>query len=147
MSCSAEGCERQCCGRRLCRKHYQRARCNGTLPGFAECAASGCSRPYVKMKLCIIHYEIKRKTGQLNRSRAPNGTGNIHKGYRQFRLSDGLKYEHRLVMEKFLGRQLSRSEVVHHVNGDRLDNRLENLQVMTPREHTKLHRPGDKRWA
>ena len=47
--------------------------------------------------------------------------------------------EHRLVMEEALGRRLLLSELVHHRNGDTQDNRLENLQLMTVSEHSKLH--------
>lgn len=56
---------------------------------------------------------------------------------------DGIKRdEHRYIMEQHLGRKLSRSEVVHHKNGDKRDNRVENLEIMTLSEHTKKHRSG-----
>ncbi len=46
---------------------------------------------------------------------------------------------HRQVVEKRIGRPLKDSEVVHHRNGDRLDNRIDNLQVMTYEEHGAHH--------
>lgn len=52
---------------------------------------------------------------------------------------DRLIREHRLVMERALGRPLRRDEPIHHKNGNREDNRLENLQLMTSPEHSKLH--------
>lgn len=48
--------------------------------------------------------------------------------------------EHRLLMEKSIGRELRPDEVIHHINGDRKDNRIENLAVMTRAEHSRLHR-------
>jgi hypothetical protein len=50
----------------------------------------------------------------------------------------GYVYEHRLVAEKMLGRHLRTDEHVHHRNGKRWDNRPENLEVMTSREHARL---------
>lgn len=58
----------------------------------------------------------------------------------------GYQYKHRIVMQEKLGRSLKTDEHVHHINGDKLDNRPENLEVVSSTEHHKKHpRPkGEK---
>lgn len=67
-------------------------------------------------------------------------------GYRQLFLpwhpaarSNGFVYEHRVLMERIVGRFLRPDEHVHHRNGDTLDNQIENLELLSAAEHRATH--------
>lgn len=65
----------------------------------------------------------KKPNGYIEFTRGPN------KGRRQ----------HVVIMEEHIGRRLHRNECVHHINGVRDDNRIENLALMTVSEHSRHH--------
>lgn len=72
--------------------------------------------------------------------------GHVNKyGYKIISVNGKYYKEHRYVMTKHLGRELTREEEVHHINGDKLDNRVENLRVMSKSEHSLLHWDSTKR--
>ena len=75
-----------------------------------------------------------------------NGTP-IHQGYKFIRREKGYigsqgryQREHRLIVEQHIGRPLKKGEIIHHINGRKLDNRIENLCLCDGQaEHINIH--------
>jgi hypothetical protein len=100
-----------------------------TCDGFRDRRAEHC-RP------CRFKVDHPRKgTGADKRISAS--------GYVMVMIDDKECYEHRVVMERLLGRRLSSKEHVHHKNGNKTDNRIENLEVLAASSHAREHMTSD----
>lgn len=61
------------------------------------------------------------------------------KGYLRFRKHDGrLQMEHRIVWEEHYGK-IPEGMQIHHIDGDKTNNDISNLQLLTPLEHSRIH--------
>ena len=102
------------------------------------CQDAGCGEPVSSRGFCINHrYAYMQMTGVKPRRLAASGSGNVTaEGYRRVSAPGhpnanrhGRIFEHRKVLADRLGRPLRPGESAHHKNGDRLDNRSENLEL------------------
>jgi hypothetical protein len=108
-----------------------------------RCSVNGCDSIREGLGFCKKHYKRFKATGNpLGLKRREDGAGNINYGYKLISTKDrGRIPEHRYIIEKFIGRQLKPFpiEIVHHKNGNKLDNRIENLEVTSQKNHSVLH--------
>jgi hypothetical protein len=123
----------------------------GRMPTGGACSVDGCDHPARTKGLCSAHYSRLQKTGDVGASdpigkhwrpdhpkrRKPGESRQKNSGgYIEVFQPDhpnawatGFLLEHRLVMSQHLGRPLADDEIVHHKNGVKTDNRIENLEL------------------
>ncbi len=158
--CSVIGCDKAVDARDLCHGHYQRWLRHGDVGDeplrFSGrlCSVPGCGRAHKALGYCPAHYRRFLDTGdpQADRPvRTVAGDGHVNHGYWVVPVPRGMRWlvggakrigQHRLVMAQRLGRALRPDEVVHHRNGDRMDNRIENLELWST-AHPKGQRVED----
>jgi len=128
-----------------------------------KCSVEGCERKHKAKGMCALHWQRKNKGMPLD---APlnDKRGSKNPKWRGGEISDGHGrvlvysphhpnpsycgthvYRYRLVVEAAIGRHLVKGEIVHHKNGIKDDDRLENLELMTQSQHASLHFKGCKR--
>ena len=154
--CGAQDCGQMSTSRGYCPKHYHRWKTTGDPLTMMRppridgpCAVPECHGRASARGWCVRHYSRWKTHGDplatvKPHSRKFNVTAD---GYRYARHNGKNRLAHRIVMEQLIGRPLTADEAVHHKNGDRLDNRPENLELWS-RSQPAGQRVDDKvAWA
>lgn len=167
--CDIPGCGEKHYGRGWCYRHWKSFNYYGDplrqpkryrrKPADGLCVAPGCERPCRKTGVeCSLHHQRRQAHGSYDlpprkkKPRIPVGTKRtdvqgyvfVYRPDRDDTHRNGFMSEHRMVMADYLGRPLRDNEAVHHRNGIRNDNRIENLELwVIPRRQPNGQRVGD----
>lgn len=134
--CSVENCNNNLVAKGLCATHYGRLRRNGNVEpekpinNFKrDCIIEGCVNKYKARGYCHTHLNRLKNGTDLYAPIKTMKSGWIQRGYKYISVNGKRTAEHRYVMEQHLGRPLAKGENVHHINGVKNDNRIENLEL------------------
>lgn len=166
--CNIEGCDRAHLAKGYCNMHYIRARNSRDMnaaplprtPRAGSCSFRGCGKPRWRGGYCTMHYgrirrdsemsaprrkEAKRSPGEWGQWRI-GAIGYVIRVRRQNGKSQ-TQLQHRYIMSEQLGRDLLPNENVHHINGVRDDNRLENLELWSSSQPSGQRVADKVAWA
>ena len=149
MSYYTQKKNRKCkkCGKKL--NQYQKDACSWECRNLIknenrkclECGNEFCVKKSSGKKLCSLRCAVLSRSGSKSK-RWKGGRSISKKRYVRINLGKGIRmFEHRLVGEKMLGRKLKSTEAIHHIDGDKLNNKESNLYICSSNaDHQRAHR-------
>jgi len=161
--CLFDNCDKPIHARGYCNLHYTRlskngspdlvkrvakynGNCKAVFPDGIQCSLKAYCKEY-----CKRHYQQWKRWGDpfadKQKTLDPKNYVSVFMPHHPNANKEGKILEHRLVMSQHLGRPLYKDENVHHINGDRHDNRLENLELWSSAQPAGQRVEDKLKWA